>query len=88
MNNSIYHIAMIDLLWVFIPVVIMMVIYFRWTKDTLTLPYALIRMLTQLILIGYVLTYIFNESSHQKPKNFPYITTFQEKKVKSFALHC
>jgi len=54
---------MIDLLWVFIPVVIMMIIYFRWTKDTLTLPYALIRMLTQLLLIGYVLTYIFTSNS-------------------------
>ena len=63
MKNSIYHIAMIDLLWVFIPVVIMMVIYFRWTKDKFTIPYALIRMLTQLILIGYVLTYIFNSDS-------------------------
>ncbi len=63
MKNSIYHIAMIDLLWVFIPVVIMMIIYFLWTKDTLTLPYALLRMLTQLILIGYVLTYIFNSDS-------------------------
>lgn len=63
MKNSIYHIAMIDLLWVFIPVVIMIIIYFRWTKDTLTLPYALIRMLTQLLLIGYVLTYIFSSDS-------------------------
>jgi len=63
MKNSIYHIAMIDLLWVFIPVIIMMIIYFRWTKDTLTLPYALIRMLTQLLLIGYVLTYIFTSNS-------------------------
>jgi putative ABC transport system permease protein len=54
---------MINLLWVFIPVVIMMVIYFRWTKDTLTLPYALIRMLMQLILIGYVLTYLFSSDS-------------------------
>jgi len=63
MKNSIYHIAMIDLLWVCIPVVIMMLIYFRWTKDKFTIPYALIRMLTQLILIGYVLTYIFNSNS-------------------------
>ena len=63
MKNSIYHIAMIDLLWVCIPVVIMLVIYFRWTKDKFTIPYALIRMLTQLILIGYVLTYIFNSNS-------------------------
>ena len=38
-------------------------IYFSWTKDKLTIPYALIRMLTQLILIGYVLTYIFNSNS-------------------------
>lgn len=54
---------MIDLLWVFIPVVIMMIIYSRWTKDASTLPYALIRMFIQLILIGYVLTYIFNSDS-------------------------
>jgi len=63
MNNSIYHIDMIDLLWVFIPVAIMLVIYFRWTEDKFTIVYALIRMMTQLILIGYVLTYIFNSNS-------------------------
>jgi len=63
MKNSIYHIDMINLLWIFIPVVIMMIIYFRWTEDKFTIPYALIRMLTQLILIGYVLTYIFNSNS-------------------------
>jgi len=63
MKNSIYNIALIDLLWVFIPVVIMMIIYFRWTKDTFTIPYALLRMFTQLILIGYILTYIFNSDS-------------------------
>ena len=63
MKNSIYHIAMIDLLWVCVPVVIMMLIYFRWTQDKFTIPYALMRMMTQLILIGYVLTYIFNSNS-------------------------
>jgi len=63
MNNSIYHIAMTDLLWVFIPVAIMLMIYVRWTEDKFTIPYALIRMMTQLILIGYVLTYIFNSNS-------------------------
>ena len=63
MKNSIYHISMIDLSWMLVPVVIMMFIYFRWTKDKLTIPYALIRMMTQLILIGYVLTYIFNSDS-------------------------
>ena len=54
---------MTDLLWVFIPVVIMIVVYFRWTEDKFTIVYALIRMMTQLILIGYVLTYIFNSNS-------------------------
>ena len=54
---------MLDLLWACIPVVIMIVIYIRWTQDKLTLFYALTRMLIQLILIGYVLTYIFTSDS-------------------------
>lgn len=63
MKTSIYHIEMTDLLWVLIPVVITAVIYLRWTKDLFTLPYALLRMLLQLILIGYILTYIFESDS-------------------------
>ena len=63
MKSSIYHIVMTDLLWVTLPVIIMVIIYIRWTKDAITLPYALTRMLIQLILIGYVLTYIFNSNS-------------------------
>jgi len=63
MKSSIYHIALMDLLWAMIPVAIMMLIYIRWTKDSFTVPYALIRMLIQLILIGYVLTYIFSSNS-------------------------
>lgn len=63
MKTSIYHIEMIDLLWVLIPVVITAVIYLRWTKERFTLPYALLRMLLQLILIGYILTYIFESDS-------------------------
>ena len=63
MNTSIYHISMLDLLWACIPVVIMIVIYIRWTQDKLTLFYALTRMLIQLILIGDVLTYIFTSDS-------------------------
>ena len=63
MEPSLYHISMLDLLWVAIPVVIMMVIYIRWTQDKATLFYALFRMLIQLLLIGYVLTYIFASDS-------------------------
>jgi len=35
----------------------------RWTQDKATLFYALFRMLIQLMLIGYVLTYIFDANS-------------------------
>jgi len=63
MNTSIYTISLLDLLWVMIPVSIVIVIYIRWTQDRSTLFYALGRMLIQLILIGYVLTYIFASDS-------------------------
>ena len=63
MNTSIYNISLFNLLWVMIPVAIVIVIYMRWTEDKSTLFYALFRMLIQLILIGYVLTYIFNVDS-------------------------
>ncbi len=63
MNTSIYTISFLNLLWVMIPVAIVIVIYIRWTQDKVTLFYALFRMLIQLILIGYVLTYIFNMDS-------------------------
>lgn len=63
MNTSIYDIAFLNLLWVMIPVAIVIVIYMRWTQDRTTLFYALFRMLIQLILIGYVLTYIFTSKS-------------------------
>jgi len=46
-----------------IPVAMVIMIYMRWTQDRTTLFYALFRMLMQLILIGYVLTYIFTSDS-------------------------
>jgi len=54
---------MLNLLWVMIPVAIVIAIYMRWTEDKVTIFYALFRMLVQLILIGYVLTYIFASDS-------------------------
>ena len=63
MNTSLYNISLLDLFWVFIPVAIVIVIYMRWTQDRTTLFYALFRMLVQLVLIGYVLTYIFDAKS-------------------------
>ena len=63
MNTSIYNISLLNLFWVMIPVAIVIVIYMRWTQDKTTLFYALFRMLIQLMLIGYVLTYIFDADS-------------------------
>lgn len=63
MNTAIYHISLFDLVWVLIPVAGVIVIYMRWTQERATLFYALFRMLIQLILIGYVLTYIFASES-------------------------
>ena len=54
-----YHISFFDLIWIFIPIVAVYVIYLKWSDDKITIPYALSRMFLQLILIGYVLTYIF-----------------------------
>lgn len=63
MNTSIYNISLFNLVWVMIPVAVVIVFYMRWTQDKVTLFYALLRMLLQLMLIGYVLTYIFNADS-------------------------
>lgn len=63
MNTSIYEISLFDLFWMMIPVGIVIFIYIRWVKDSVTLFYALLRMLLQLILIGYALTYIFQAES-------------------------
>ncbi len=46
-----------------IPVGVVIYIYIRWTEDKTTLFYALFRMLIQLLLIGYLLTYIFDSKS-------------------------
>ena len=43
-----------------IPLSVVYVIYLKWSDDKFTIPYGLSRMFLQLILLGYVLTYIFN----------------------------
>ena len=62
-QTSIYTISMFDLIWVMVPVAIVIMIYIKWVEDKTTLFYALFRMLIQLLLIGYVLTYIFVSDS-------------------------
>lgn len=59
MNSSILEISSPGLVLAFIPSVIVLAILFRWKAGARTALYATMRMLVQLLLIGYVLIYIF-----------------------------
>ena len=59
MNNSIQIISLADLSIAFIPVFIGLVFLYKWSLNTKQACFALSRMLVQLLLIGYVLSYIF-----------------------------
>lgn len=59
MNNSVQIIPVFNLALSFIPVVAVLAILFRWSMNSVTAVHALLRMLIQLVLIGYVLTWIF-----------------------------
>lgn len=62
-----HEISFFDLIYITIPLFVVFYIYQKWSEDRITIPYALARMFLQLILIGYVLTYIF------ETKDFFYI---------------
>lgn len=59
MNGSLPTIPIPNLALAFVPVLAVVVILFRWSVDSRTAVYAVARMLIQLLLIGYALTYIF-----------------------------
>ncbi len=63
MNNSANYIAIPSLLLLLIPVAIVCVIYKKWSLSAKTLIYATARMVIQLILVGYALIVIFNQSN-------------------------
>lgn len=54
-----YQISFLDLIWIALPLLFVYYIYQKWSNDKITIPYAISRMFLQLIVIGYVLTYIF-----------------------------
>ncbi|GBE05535.1 MAG TPA: ABC transporter permease [Nitrospirae bacterium] len=60
MNQSIYNISYLDLLWVFIPVFFVIVIFIRWSLGVSSVLHGLFRMCVQLVLVGYVLNFIFD----------------------------
>ncbi|PIE83528.1 MAG: hypothetical protein CSA09_01360 [Candidatus Contendobacter odensis] len=63
MNDAIQTISLVSLSIAFIPVLIVITILFKWSLDVRKALYAVVRMLVQLLLIGYFLTYIFKSDS-------------------------
>ena len=63
MNESIQAISTFNLILAFIPVIAVLVILYRWSLNVTTAVYSVIRMLVQLLLVGYVLTTIFAAES-------------------------
>ena len=65
MNSVIPAISMQGLVLAFLPAVIVIAIMFRWRSVARTAAYATLRMLIQLLLVGYVLIYIFESDQWQ-----------------------
>ena len=62
MNESITAIPFSSLLLVFIPVAVVIGLLHSWSLDWKNIIYAVIRMVVQLLLIGYFLVYIFESN--------------------------
>lgn len=63
MQESIQPISLFNLSLAFIPVLIALAILFHWSLNAKNSVYALARMLGQLLLIGYLLSFIFQSNS-------------------------
>lgn len=59
MNASLQIIPAINLALAFIPVLLVLFILYKWSLDASNAMYSVLRMLVQLLLVGYVLTSIF-----------------------------
>lgn len=59
MNPNVYSISLLNLLWIFIPVCVVIFLLIKWSIGIGSTINGLIRMFIQLILIGYALNFIF-----------------------------
>ncbi|WP_438970055.1 ABC transporter permease [Methylophaga sp.] len=59
MNETLQVIPPFNLVLAFIPVALVLVVMYRWSLQATNAAYALLRMLIQLLLVGYILTTIF-----------------------------
>ncbi|MEH6606053.1 MAG: ABC transporter permease [Pseudomonadales bacterium] len=60
---NLYELSYLDLSLALIPVVIVAIIFARWLGDSRQVAYAAVRMLVQLLLVGYALQYIFAQDA-------------------------
>ena len=65
MDHAITNIPLSQLAIAFIPVLITLGIFLRWSLGVAGAAYALARMLLQLLLIGYVLAFIFGAETRR-----------------------
>tara|TARA_R110001583_G_scaffold69129_4_gene196209 strand:- start:10737 stop:11474 length:738 start_codon:yes stop_codon:yes gene_type:complete len=63
MNQPLSIIPLGNLALAFIPVAVVIFILYKWSLDSKHAIYALSRMLVQLLLVGYFLTYLFNNDN-------------------------
>jgi len=63
MNNSLNVIPLPHLALALLPVAVVIYILYRWSDEHLNALYAMLRMITQLMVIGYFLNYIFESMS-------------------------
>jgi putative ABC transport system permease protein len=63
LQQSIQSISLINLSLAFIPVAFALIILVKWSLNAKSAVYALTRMLGQLLLIGYLLTFIFDSEN-------------------------
>jgi len=63
MSQPIENISLLQLCFAFIPVLMGLAFLYFWQVNIKRASYALLRMLTQLLLIGYFLNYLFNAES-------------------------
>lgn len=63
MNTTVQIIPVINLALAFLPVFVVIIILYKWSLGSHIALYSCIRMLIQLVLIGYVLTYIFKSDN-------------------------
>lgn len=63
MGHDIQNIPLLNLALSFIPVLFALAILFKWSLESSNALYALARMLVQLLLVGYLLSYIFNANN-------------------------